>query len=305
MSDAFHLPSSFRGDVQVFGANSISSNTGWSTWCKPRGCSMGFILGLGAGSNGANGVVGAANTAAGGSGGGSGAQTSLLIPLIFLPDVLFLSVCAANGQAATRVAIATNTVANNCLLLANSASVPGASIGATPGAVGTGGVIATLANMPLAGLGMCTFLAGQDGSLGGTNLAGADLTLPVTGLTVTAGTGGGGVPAAATAGRAGGSFIVTGEFPPQPGGAAQATATLPGNYGSSGPVCAFRGLEYSYGGTGGGSSHGSASGAGLAGGRGGNGGPGCGGGGGGGCLTGGTVGLGGIAGDGQVVIVCW
>lgn len=305
MIDLNHLPSAFRGDVQIFGANSISANVGWSTWNKPRGCTMAFILGLGAGSNGANGVVGSNSAAAGGSGGGSGAQTSLLIPLIFLPDLLFLSVCAANGQAATRVAIAPNTVANNCLLIANSASTPGTSVTGTPGVVGVGGVIATLAGMPLAGLGVCTFFAGQDGSLGGAALAGADLVLPVTGLTVTAGMGGGGLPAAGQAGRAGGSLTVTGEFPPHPGGAAQSTATLPGVHGSNGPVCAFRGLEYSYGGAGGGGSHGTATGAGLFGGKGGNGGPGCGGGGGGACLTGGTVGLGGLAGDGQVTIICW
>lgn len=65
------------------------------------------------------------------------------------------------------------------------------------------------------------------------------------------------------------------------------------------------GTEMYCGGTGGGSTHGSATGAGLVGARGGAGGRGCGGGGGGGALTGSSQGMFGLGGPGQVIIVSW
>lgn len=305
MLDLQHLPSAFRGDVQIFGPNATLSGNGWATWNKPRGCTMAYMMGIGPAGKGGNGAVGGNSAAAGGGGGGSGGQTSLLIPLIFLPDVLFISVGYGSTAAPSRVCVAPDVIANNCLLIANRGEDGGNASGVTAGTAGVAAAIATIATMPLAGLGTYTLLAGQAGIVGGTTVAGAALTLPLTGLTLTGGTGGGGVPAAANAGTAGGAFTVAGVFPPQPGGANQTTSTLPGNDGSNGLICAFNGLEFSYGGTGGGSSHGSATGAGLFGGKGGAGGPGSGGGGGGGCLTGGTAGTGGKGGDGQVVIVCW
>jgi hypothetical protein len=302
MLDFFNIPSNFRGDVQTFGgcADTVYS---WVQWTKPRGVSMVAIFGVGAGGKGGNGAVGANSAAAGGGGGGSGSQSFVCLPAILIPDVLFVAV-PSNGIA-TRVAIYPDSTINNTLLIANQGGSGGIASGATPGAAGSAGSAASIATMPLAGLGVYNLLAGQAGIIGGVAVAGGALTLPTTGLCVTGGTGGGGVPAAATAGTAGGNITGAGVLPTLNGGAAQATATSPGNAGSNGLLCGYRGLEFSMGGTGGGSSHGSATGAGLFGGNGGKGGIGCGGGGGGGCLTGGTAGIGGQGGEGQVVILAW
>jgi hypothetical protein len=127
----------------------------------------------------------------------------------------------------------------------------------------------------------------------------------VTGLRITGGAGGGGLPAAAASGTGGGGVVGAGSFPTLAGGQGSATATVPGGDGPSGLEQYVRGLLYSYGGCGGASSHGTATGAGLFGGKGGQGGFGSGGGGGGGCLTGGTAGTGGKGGDGLVIIISW
>lgn len=307
MLDLFHLPPGTVADVQIFGPNAAVAGVGWSTWRKPRGVTMCTIFGFGSGGGGGNGVVGANSTAAGGGGGGSGGQTYLTIPAALVPDVLFISVGMGLNAAgvASRVAINPDTTANNCLWIANGGGVGGNGAGATAGAAGSAGAVATIATMPLAGLGTYSLLAGQAGIIGGTTVAGAALTIPTTGLVITGGTGGGGLPAAATNGKDGGAFTVAGVFPPQPAGLGATAATTPGGDGSNGFAMAFRGLGYNYGGTGGGTSHGSATGAGLVGGKGGAAGPGCGGGGGGGALTGSTQGTGGRGGDGSVVILAW
>jgi hypothetical protein len=68
-------------DIQIF-------NAGSSTWNKPRGKSMAYIICIGGGGGGGNGSIAANGTAAGGGGGGSGAQGTLLIPIASLPDQL-------------------------------------------------------------------------------------------------------------------------------------------------------------------------------------------------------------------------
>ena len=81
------------------------------------------------------------------------------------------------------------------------------------GTAGTGGAVATITNMPLAGRGVYSFFIGQAGSVGGTNAtAGVQLTIPSTGLMVTGGSGGGGAGfdtygsgGAATQGNSGGA----------------------------------------------------------------------------------------------------
>lgn len=308
MLDFFNLPSSTNTNIQVFSANSASANNNFSTWNKPRGTSMCLILAFGGGGGGGSGVVGANSTAAGGGGGGSGSQTVLTIPSIFIPDVLFVTVGYGGNTAtagiSTRVAVAADAVANNCIAIANGGGAGGNASGATPGTAGSAGSAGSTTNAPLAGLGNYIFTAGQSGIVGNVGAAG-NLTLPTTGLLVTGGTGGAGLPATATNGNAGGSFTVAGVFPPAPGGTGANSATTPGGAGSNGINNAFRNLFFSYGGTGGGSSNGSATTTGLFGGNGGNGGIGSGGGGGGGCLTGGVAGIGGRGGDGQVIIISW
>lgn len=302
--DPFGYPQPSVEDVQYFLAASTAAGVGWQTWRKPPGKTMLHILLFGPGGNGGNGAVGANSTAAGGGGGGSGSQTSLLIPLHMLPDVLYLSLPYGGVAAPARISTYPEAVANTTVALANQGGAGGNAAGATAGAAGAAGAVATLATMPLGGAGISQLLAGQAGIIGGTTVAGAALTLPVTGLYVTGGTGGGGLPAAAATGTNGGSFTVAGYHPSNTGGAGPAVATTPAGDGSYG-LSWRQGLRYMYGGTGGSSTHGTATGAGLVAGRGGDGGFGCGGGGGGGGLTGSTQGLGGRGGDSFAVLVAW
>lgn len=309
MLDFFNIPTSFRGDVQTFtGWAQPAVFTDWRVWTKPRGVSMVAILAVGAGGNGGNGAVGANSTAAGGGGGGSGGQSYVCLPAIFVPDILYVIAHApGNASSLSTVAINPDTTVTgaNTICRAVAGTNGGNASGATAGVAGTAGGVNAISASVLAGMGVYNFLAGQAGIAGGAAAGGSALTLPTTGLCITGGTGGGGVPGAGSQGTPGGNITGAGVLPTLNGGAAQATATSPGNAGSNGLLCGFRNLEFSMGGTGGGSSHGSATGAGLFGGNGGNGGIGCGGGGGGGCLTGGTAGIGGLGGAGQVVILAW
>lgn len=305
MLDFSHLPTSTKADVQVFNCGASGSGVGWQTWFKPRGVSMLHILCIGAGGNGGAGAVGAASTAAGGGGGASGAQASLVVPAIFLPDALYLSVSPGAGFS-TNISIYPSAVDLSALVLgcASGGNANAASAG-TGGGGGGAAAVPAIGSMRLAGLGFYTLLAGQAGITGGAAIAGAALTIPTTGLLVTGGTGGGGVGNGTSTGFAGGAFTVVGTFPPQRGGIPPGSQTVPAGDGSNGYDWVIPGLGYSYGGTGGASTGGAATGAGLKAGMGGAGGVGCGGGGGGGGFTGSTQGLGGRGGPGQIIITAW
>lgn len=319
MIDHGHLPSfTTPGEVQVFGANSNAVGANWHTWYKPRGKSMLSIWGFGCGGGGGDAVAGAASLAAGGGGGGSGGQTYVHMPLALLPDVLFVSVARGNPNNTSTTAaasfasyVATQHVqgapgANSVVWQANGGASGGKSAGNTPGPVGTAGAIATAAQMPL-GFAFAHVLAGQVGIIGGAAAAVAGpLAMPVTGLMVTGGTGGGGVRAVSTAGWAGGLITGVGNthVPVNiPGGVAGATTPTGGGEGTIGRRPNPR-LMYFLGGTGGGSSGLSAA-SGSTGGNGANGGPGCGGGGGGGAFTAFAFGVGGRGGDAMVIFTTW
>lgn len=303
------LPRATLAQAEMFTANSPGDGTGWAIWRKRPGVTNLSIIGWGGGGGGGAGAVGANSTAAAGGGGGSSAQTMVTLTGPHIPDVMYVSVgfggaASGNGQN-SRVSIFPDNTVNNCLWSATRGAAGGNAAAGTAGAAGAAGGVMTIASMPLGGAGTYNFLAGQAGIIGGAAVAGAALTLPVTGLLVTGGTGGGGLPAAATIGTAGGAFTVAGRFPAQPGGIGGAAATTPPTGGSNG-FQAIPGLRFYYGGTGGGSTHGSATGAGLVGAPGGAGGIGSGGGGGGGALTGSTAtNIGGRGGDGLVIIVAW
>jgi hypothetical protein len=300
--DLNHVPGP-NGAAQVYSFVGQTSSTIFTAWSKPRGKSMIDILLVGAGTNGGAGAIGANSTAAGGGGGGSGGQTRLTMPLHLLPDTLYIVVSTGTASVA-RVSISPTTTANDQLMVANAgASAGGAAAGATAGAAGAAGAIATAATMPL-GWAYSTALAGQAGIIGGTTVAGGALTLPLTGLLVSGGTGGGGLPAAAAAGTNGGLITAAGSFLGLTGGIGAGAATTPAGSGVGG----FRpipNMPYGYGGTGGGSTHGSATGAGLVQSSGGNGAPGCGGGGTGGALTGSTAGVVGQGGPAFCIITVW
>lgn len=296
MLDFGHIPKNTgAADVQIFTGNSPVAGNDWVAWHKPRGKTMLDILLIGKGGNGGLGVVGAASTAAGGGGGGSGGQTRLLMPLALLPDILYLSLAgiSATTTLASYIATAPKLTAgasapavNDTLMYANGGGNGGNGSGATAGAAGAAGAVAVVGSMPL-GWAYATALAGQAGIIGGTTGASSTLTLPVTGLLATGGTGGSGIGAAA--GFAAGAFAVVGSrFPAHTGGSGGGSTTTPPGNGSGG-YQAIPGIGFFYGGTGGGSTYGTGcTGAGLYASKGGNGGYGSGGGGNGGAFTGTT-----------------
>jgi len=282
-----------------FYGNSVTAGGSWISWSKRKTASMIQILLLGSGGNGGLGVAGANSTAAGGGGGGSGGQTSILIPAYQIPDVLFLSLAYGGSAVASYVSFDRSTTAQSVLAIANGGGNGGNAAGATAGAAGAAGAIATIATMCRAGAGMFTLLAGQAGIIGGTTVAGAAQTAPTTGLFIAGGTGGGGLPAAALAGTAGGNFTGSGVWPTQLGGTS-AGASSAGGSGASG-IEDYNGIWLPTPGCGGSSGGGTTG----ASGSGGNGAAGCGGGGSGGCLTGQTVGTAGRGGSALCIITQW
>jgi hypothetical protein len=308
MLDFSHIPTPYGAStVESFTANSTVAGGAWQTWTKPRGKTMAHILLVGAGGNGGNSATAAA--ASGGSGGGSsGAQVSIMLPLWAIPDVLFLSLAYGGLGVTSYVSIAQNTTVNNTLLLANAGGNGAASVTTAAGAAGTAATAPAAGTMPLGWQWVDSAMAGQAGTAGGvatTPAAGTALVLPVTGLLVTGGSGGGACPTTVGAGTAGGASPATaiGVFLARPGGTGGATTTPPqGNLHGHAPVA---GLLYQLGGVGGGGVGSNATGAGLVGANGGNGAPGCGGGGAGGCFTGSTLGIGGVGGPAFCQITCW
>lgn len=297
-----------HADIQEFSANTSTSGADWREWRRRPGTSMAWMICIGPGSNGGAGAVGANSAAAGGGGGGSGGQSIILTPLFYLPDILFVSVGFGGSGAGTRIAVYPQANATNIIVRAgNAAANGGNAAGATPGSAGTGSAANTTLLSGLSGFGSVQFIAGQDGIIGGVAIAGGSVAFPQTGLRLTGGAAGGGVPAAGQVGSSGGGILSGGAgsiFGATSGGVGGTSTTTPGGAGDAG-FNVNTDLQFCYGGAGGGSSHGSATGAGLFGGKGGDGAIGCGGGGGGGCLTGGTAGLGGRGGDGYAAIISW
>jgi hypothetical protein len=298
MLDFNHILSNPNIDVQTFIGQSqttAGATSGeWKTWRKPRGARFVYMIAVGGGSSGGC-ALNSGTTSGGGAGGGSGAQSTLMIPAMFLPDVLYIQAGLGGSQPATLVSAAVgvagtityvalepwNTLAAQLtVLFANAGAVTATAATITAGGVqGTAAAIATIVNMPLAGRGAYQFFAGQSGTAGGTSTsAGVSQTYPTTGLMVMGGVGGGG---SSTSGQAGGAITLAGfgdNFPAIAGGV-QAITSTPAGSGSSGNM--LKSFQYT-GGTGGGGS--TATAGGLAG-VGGNGAPGCGGGGAGGSNT--------------------
>lgn len=302
----FGFPESNFADVQVFNGNAPSTAGGWEMWQKRPGVSMCGLYLCGGGGGGGNGFVGANSAAGGGGSGGSGATSYLIIPAIFLPDTLWISVGIGGSGAigtASRVAIAPNIAVTDSFLIAPGGGLGGTGTSAAGGSAGAAGVSNILNNSWLVSSGISYFQSGNPGFLASLGAGTDQLQTSYQAPSIPA-TPGGGLPAAAAVGNKGSGMTMSAGWPSHPAGVGGATATTPGGNGSHGyrPI---PGLIYSLGGTGGGSSHGSATGAGLFGGNGGDGGPGCGGGGGGACLTGGTPGKGGRGGNGWCYIISW
>jgi len=270
---------------------------------------MVLFVGIGSGSGGGGGWTRAAGTPGGGAGGGAtGGMARVLVPAFLIPDVLYLQIGAGgvggpatttigggNGSPGIRtyVSVSPSTVANNVLLVSSNAA-PTAGQSGDSTAAGSNGIaatIATIANMPLAAMGIFSMIAGQDGGIGApqTGSDGISVTFPTTGLRVTGGAGGAGVTAVDFAGG-----IITPTANSYLGEQCAAAPAAGSASGSGGRLIMWP--LFGLGGCGG-----SASNAGN-GGDGGNGGIGSGGGGAGSGVTGGA---GGVGGSGLIEITCW
>jgi len=273
-------------DIPYVSGPMTQSLTQWQTWRKPRGARWIHMIGVGGGGGGSCGNAAAVSTGGGGAGGSSGGQTTVMIPAMFVPDVLYIQAGAGGAGATTSAGfgvvgqptyVTIEPVQNvpgpaSTLLLANNGTVSAtapttANGGLAPGAVAA----ATLAGMCLAGRGFYTLIAGQVGGAGGAaNGTAPIVNLPATGLMVTGGSGGGGVGSGSGGSIGTSGFLGTEFFPILQGGSAFGSTT-------ANPGFIARNFMMNYGGTGGGGG-----GSGFQGTAGGNGAPGCGGGGGGG-----------------------
>lgn len=318
MLDFSHVVSNPGVDIQsFFGVSTnyatVAGNqaTDWRVWTKPRGVNWVYMIGVGGGSSGTTGTfTGASAASAGGAGGGSGAQSTLLIPAMFVPNELFIS--TGSGGRVTLVTSGSSGQAGGTTMITVE-PIAGATSGATNlfflvangGTASSGGTATAMSgNFPLAGRGWSQNIAGQNGGAAGgsQNGAGGSITLPTTGLMVTGGGGSGGKDVTGAGGGAGGAITgvgFLGTFPTHAGGAAAASGTNAGNGINGRMITPFM----HYGGSGGGSGAFAATGNGSTGSTGGNGGPGCGGGASGPGYT--TTGLPGWGGDGFVHIISW
>lgn len=301
----FGLPQNPLADVWWFTGNATVQSSDWVAWKKPKNRSMISIFLVSNGGGGGNGVIGASSSAGGGGGGGSSGQTIVTMPLALLPETLWLSIAIGTNGTGFRSQVAVSPFGNSeeTIASASGGTQGGNASGGTQGSGGGGGAAAVVSAMYL-GFAFAQVLAGQTGTNGGTAGNATALTLPATGIHVTGGMGGAGCGGSGTAGA--GVTLPTPPtlFPNHIGGAAPANSTSPPGNGSSGYQVTQLGA-YFYGGTGGGSTHGSATGGGLVQSSGGNGGYGCGGGGMGGALTGSSAGVKSFGGNGLCIITCW
>jgi len=309
MLDISHLTKLTPGNVDYF--YNTGGTTSWQTWEKPRGIIMLEIICIGAGGGGRSGWCANSATRSGGGGGGSGGFSRLLIPAVFLPDVLYVTVGRGGaGGGTTTISGTANTGSDGsfssvniaptnaafyivCYANAGAGAVTGNS---TTGTAGVGAGVAVQTTALMSNLGIFTALAGQNGGAG-ANSAGTALAYPTTGLLLSGGGAGGGSTSVGSGGditaptQTSFSLITT-----RTGGTTAAT----GNPGVDG--LSISQPLMSIGGAGGGSSTSITSGRG---GNGGNGGFGCGGGGGGSGPTNTGSGVGGNGGDGLVIIRSW
>jgi len=311
--DLFHIPSNFKGDVQIFHANNQSA-INFQQWTKPRGVSMSYIVCIGGGGGGGGAHSAASGTNGGGGGGGACSGISrLIVPTFLLPDSLYVQVGVGGlgGAAGVAGGAGTNShvlfspltfAAANSLISSNT-NAPGGGGAGTLAAVGTAGTVPTIATATVeASIGVFSATVGLVGVTGGAVAGGAGSNVtPWGALPLSPGAGGAGANNAdfnggsQTLGSAANFGYIN--FPTTAGAVAAGgtggslLALLPGGAGVS-----LMAPFFQSGGAGGGSS------VGFTGGDGGRGGIGCGGGGGG---KGTTGGRGGNGGNGLVAIFSW
>jgi len=288
---------------------STVSNIQWKTWQKPRGKSMLTMLILGGGAGGGGGFAADAGAARGGGGsGGSSSTLRVTIPLIFLPDTLYIQVGAGGtGRRSGEGVAGSGILSYVCIapsittidvVAASGQGLPvggGTGTGAAAGALGNAGAVPVISVMPLVGLGIWQATAGQAGVAGGahTGAVGGAIAFPTTGLVTMGGTGGAGTTSLDFAGGLITAVAGTLISDSRPINAEAGSFSGSGGYLNQRPFWSYSGMS-------GGSSNT------LVGGNGGKGGPGSGGGGGGGGIEGaGVDGRGGDGGDGMIVLIAW
>ena len=298
-------------DTKVFYAlQSGTLDNDWQIWNKPAGVGMVNFTMIGSGGAGGKGSGGTSGFASGG--GGCGGITRLLVPAVFLPDVLYVrpgkgtptQTASGTGfnSSTSYIAITpvnpsvSGTASNIILSMAGAASGTGGNGGTSGGA----GAVATGTNDAIGlGLGIWESIGGFQGSAGATavNTSGANNSPSNNLLPLTSGAGGG-------IGTGNGGFITSlALWPTISGGVGTTggtgTAGFRSGYKFGISLGAIDPIAFSGGTGGGGHSTGQA-------GDGGPGAYGCGGGGGGNTTgAGGLAGNGGAGGDGVVIITSW
>ncbi len=314
MLDAFHLPLRGNSNVQLFvPLGAIADLNAYQVWSKPKNATMVAITCVSGGGGGGGGFSAAASSArGGGSGGGSGGLSRVLIPAMFLPDVLYIrpgrggagGVAGANGTLGdisyTQFGRRNNAAPDLLLASASTVSLPGnTGSGSAGGAASSGAGAFAITSSPFAAsFAFFQAVAGVGGAAGGaqTGAVGANASAWASNI-LSGGGGGGGTTSADFAGGNINSPAAIMEFENQY--VAASTAMVSGGSAASPSGAPGRKFERPLFCTGGGG------GAGInasIGGNGGDGAPGCGGGGGGGGTTGGS---GGKGGDGFVLIISW
>lgn len=176
--DLFQFPSMFRGDVQIFHANNLSTIS-YQQWIKPRGVNMSYIVCIGGGGGGGGAHSATSGTNGGGGGGGACSGISrLIVPTFLLPDSLYIQVGVGGigGNATVAGGAGTNSyimlapiafTATNALLASNT-NAPGGGGAGTNGAVGTAGTVPTIATATmLSTIGQFSADVGLVGATGG------------------------------------------------------------------------------------------------------------------------------------------
>ena len=268
MSYPINYPTPQGANIQIFRDGGTTSD-----WVKPQGASFIFVTLIGAGGGGGNG-----SAAIGGGGGGSAAVTNYMGPAFLIPDVLRVYV----GKSSLTAAAADDSTltyqqkdGTGYLLLNANGGVTAAAVVITAGAAGAASVSNYFSCM-----GFFQSIAGQDGTAGNSAGAGVDQTASATTF-LSGGAGGAG-----SAGGTGGG--VTANY-----GYVLAPTTAGGTVKGRDGIFQMQPIIVGLGGAGGTTS----ATVGTAGGRGGIG---CGGGG-----AGEDALLGGLGGDGMVVIITW
>ncbi|CAB4143690.1 hypothetical protein UFOVP450_200 [uncultured Caudovirales phage] len=306
-NDYSFLPPQFAGDVQFFFGSPTAAVSQVQRWVKPRGVQMTAIWAVGPGGGGGAGFsnVTAGTTRGGGAGGGCGANSSMLIPTMFLPDQLFITVGrggnggtlgsgGGNGSATVISAGAGLTGAStipNVVLFANGGSGGNGGSGTAGGTAGPAGTVISDTNIGhWASVSQTKYIAGLPGGAGTTNGAAGSVTINT--ISVTGGAGGGGAQGGSVGVPGNITMITTLDLPDGILSTLNST-TLTGL--TVGGATLFKPF-LSWGGTGGSGSDA------TNGGPGGDASIGSGGGGGGGGAVGGS---GGRGGDGIVIIASW